>query len=94
MATKMKQVIVKVAERHIKCGTPEDGGRCPIALALRGITKDYVVVEYRHVEIGGKITALPKSARKFIHKFDGSNKVKPFNFRVKLPIASLKNKKG
>jgi hypothetical protein len=92
MKTKTKQLVVKVCQGDINSGVPENATSCPIARALRSIVKDvngYEVLQDQ-IQIRGKIMALPKSARKFIKKFDAGDPVKPFNFRVKLPVSSLK----
>ncbi len=90
-----KQVVVKVTRRHISSGIV-DANSCPIALALRGIAKDEGYVCEKYVEMNHRFLALPKSARKFIDAFDtnGENAVKPFNFRMRLPVKSLINRKN
>lgn len=90
---KTKQVVVKVSQRHISNGIAGEQDSCPIALALRGVVKCGASVLSNQVVIGGKFYATPKSARKFVEKFDDDVKVKPFNFRMRLPVASLINHK-
>ncbi len=87
-----KQVVVKVEQRHIDKGVIQSDS-CPIALALRGYVRPSCSIDVNAdgtARISGKITSMPKSARRFVEKFDDSVKVKPFNFRVKLPVSSLK----
>lgn len=90
----MKGNLIKVEQKHINKGKRGKCRFCPIALALkdRGLTHIFVdadtvsfirTVKHEgswYTEIAG--CDLPRSARRFIKKFDkeGKNAVKPFNF--------------
>ena len=78
--------LIKVSKRHIKLGKKASPYDCAIALAICDHT------EYRYAVIVRNNTAsigyhcnicLPRSARRFITKFDKNKKdCKPFNFKL------------
>lgn len=73
---------IKVTEKHIKSGARGKMTYCPIALALSesGWRTPYVLPTEARKGKYGKIHQLPRSAQRFISRFDSSKPVKPFNF--------------
>jgi len=79
------KIKIKVTKKHIK-----DGGgcviNCPIALAAREIGLELDVYGEQYASVWDSDTwkrtyyDLPRSARRFIKRFDSDKKVKPFNF--------------
>jgi hypothetical protein len=56
---------------------------CPIAQALKRLTRKYVNVGFDACLYNGIMYNLPEKARKFVHNFDQSKEVKPFTFVLK-----------
>jgi len=90
----MNKVIIKVQKKHIKLGKRGDFARCPIALAI----KDVVIPETVVTLVGkvnfmnsGRVFELPRSARRFIRRFDMNKPVKPFNCLLEIQKSFLKN---
>lgn len=75
---------IKVTEKHIKSGARGKMNYCPIALALAesGWRTPYVLPTEARKGKYGKIRQLPRSAQRFISRFDSSKPVKPFNFMI------------
>lgn len=73
---------IYVRRRHIK-----EGGlrsvNCPIALAFYELTGETPSVCERVIECLLKSYALPRSAQRFIARFDAGKPVKPFAFTIK-----------
>jgi hypothetical protein len=91
MATKLKKaprwkVAVEVTTGGIKLGVRKDAEKCPIARALKylkfkvsEVSDDGIDFTYKGVDYHA---ATPKSASKFIERFDGGKPVKPFTFNI------------
>ncbi len=80
---------IKVTQKDIENGEPCSVNRCPIALAIRTHINKRVWVRGGSVSVMGGMwaiheTNLPRSARRFIHRFDNGNKCESFNFMLKL----------
>jgi hypothetical protein len=78
-------VKIVVRRKHIRDGSKGSRYWCPIALALRELgygMNAYLAVEEEKVTLGGYEFALPRSARRFIVRFDDKKPVKPFTFRL------------
>lgn len=77
--------LISVKSHHIKEGRKGSPLNCPIALALKEqeIFSDPVVGKDEiHLVRGITFVTyrMPRSAKRFIKKFDASKKVNPFNF--------------
>ncbi len=81
----MKPNKVTVKQKHIKIGTKGSTSYCPIAYSLKEKFKsEYVFVNEEEIWIDGQEYKTPRSAQRFISKFDNhKNSVKPFNFILK-----------
>jgi hypothetical protein len=86
--------LITVTEHHTNNGLVNSRICCPIALAiLEKVPGCHPYVGREHVGFEGRFKnqkPLPRSARRFIKKFDryGKNAVKPFRFYVEVPNAS------
>lgn len=77
---------VTVSPRDIEQGMPINCWGCPVARAIRRVTKsDHVTVTGSIARIEAKSFNLPEKARTFIRRFDleGSNVVAPFTFTLR-----------
>jgi hypothetical protein len=86
---KSKIVTIRVTNKDIKKGVPENGARCPIALAcLRRLNHQVHVTEEEIDLIGDGSIDTPRIAARFIERFDDLDEkhrpVKPFSFKLKL----------
>ena len=76
---------IRVTRKHIKQGKWKNARSCPIALALVGCGLNDVVVGSSEADIKGQCCLpLPKTARRFIERFDHGKPVKPFVFNLKI----------
>ena len=74
------KTLIKVRRKHINEGRPS-AESCPVALAIEDSG-------FRSPDVGGaglifvdgKKYKEPRSVTRFVAKFDGGKKVKPFNF--------------
>ena len=77
---------IRVKQEHIERGIQESPCCCPIALALKEqintFDSRFVQVLGRFVSLGyyEKRIQLPRSAKRFVRRFDYGYKTKPFNF--------------
>lgn len=78
----MKKIQVK--QEDIDKGRRNVCFDCPIALALRREGYRDVVVGSAAVRISTTVIELPRSARRFINRFDNRKKVQPFNFILEI----------
>lgn len=88
----MKKIKIHVTSEHIKNGKVCLADACPIYLALEERTGDTNIrVRSDHVAritapsdimgvVSRRIATLPRSARRFIRKFDMGKPVQPFTF--------------
>lgn len=83
----MKRQLVKVTAEHIKRAKrlrseyyADLGSNCPIALALKGLGHSAVYVATHNTTIGHEYYDLPRSAQRFINRFDSGKSVRSFNF--------------
>jgi len=87
-------MIVQVKKHHIKFGEPSCSSRCPVALSIVDIDKDYafgveILVSPKDkdlrggIKIGDKHYHAPRSVERFVNRFDKDKPVKPFNFKLK-----------
>lgn len=86
---KRTRILIRVREEHIALGASDNCSYCPIALAI-GDTIPFPILRSPPVVTNGVVnfvmneslvySILPRSARKFIKKFDNKESVKPFNF--------------
>lgn len=91
-------MIIKVTKNDIKKGVCKNNSYCPIALAVIRQTKlkGYVScerIELYNGEFASECKKLPRSARRFIDRFDAKKKVKPFNFRLPFKKVELEKLK-
>lgn len=89
-------MIIQVKKKHIKAHIPFDGtANCPVALAIYEQTGKPASVGLKDVYVYNNLEAakmlntrksrkidLPRSAQRFISKFDQDKPVKPFNFKL------------
>ena len=76
-------MIINVTRQDIRNGDKDGRYSCPVALAIKRHTQNPdVVVDEEIAEISGKYYELPRSATRFILKFDKTGKGKPFKFRL------------
>lgn len=73
---------IKVTQDHIDRGKAFNCGYCPVALAIRE-QAETVAVSRREVRITAWHYDLPRSAQRFIDRFDLRKPVKPFTFILK-----------
>ena len=77
---------INVTKKDIKYAKPGSQTLCPIANALRRKHPKSKLADIKvmpeHVFIYGEQADLPKTARRFIHKFDTGLKVAPFSFEM------------
>jgi len=81
---------IKVTAEDIASGTRNNGGSCPIALALRRYLPSVPLsVGSMFILYGVDETQvpLPKSAQRFIGSFDKGLTVSPFSFRLQCPLS-------
>ena len=79
------ELIVDVTSQDIKRGKRKYISCCPIALALkRSLPGKRIAVGSDITFIGDGLATLPKQARTFIERFDNSESVKPFKFKLSL----------
>lgn len=81
--------LISVTEEHIKNGEPCMCQYCPIAWAIGLACKPFLFKEVREdcvvvTETEDRVR-LPRSARRFIHRFDSGKSVKPFRFYLDVP---------
>ncbi len=78
----MTRVKVAVTQSHIVDGSRTNASTCcPIALAVRGMGYERASVAANYVNLKtGQRQHLPRSAQRFIQRFDNCKKVNPFNF--------------
>ena len=79
-------MLVQVTKDHIKRGHRKTSGNCPVALAIRELGYEYVVVgsmtctyakAYHLPSQGGD---LPSEVTRFIERFDNGVSVEPITF--------------
>ena len=76
-----KRVKIAVTAENIFDGVPRAGTRCPVALAVNRNFCVGVAVGYDIAHIDSDtLWDLPRSAQRFIARFDHDKPVKPFNF--------------
>ena len=85
---------VSVTATNIKRGKPEQGGCCPIALAVKSLLlkKRSVIRVFADFVRFNRVIGhanLPKSARTFIRRFDRARPVGPFKFTLNIPSTHL-----
>jgi hypothetical protein len=74
---------IYVRRRHIKAGMPHRITLCPIALAFEECTGKHARVDWGSIDASTRVYALPRSAMRFIARFDSLKPVKPFAFILK-----------
>lgn len=77
--------LIKVTEDDIRYGIRSNCDACPIARAASREIDRFVAVGGSSAEIGRLFCALPRSAMRFIRRFDNGAPVKPFNFYLEVP---------
>jgi len=79
---------VRVTRKDIREGQPDDPNYCPIALALQRATGvEDVEVESSSIRVDGfKELTTPRHIEDFVEDFDGGGNVKPFRFRITIPV--------
>lgn len=84
----MKRILITVKQKHIRKGIPFDHCNCPIALAvedrLHATDLTTIKVSWDRIVLGEQVYELPRSARRFISKFDTNEKVTPFAFYLQV----------
>ncbi len=82
-------MIISVTKTDIKKGLPGRQCVCPIALAIMRKSKQtFVNVHSEQVRFQGNFIDLPKPAVEFISNFDADLKVRPFKFKLDIPLTS------
>jgi hypothetical protein len=85
----MKSYTVKVTNRDIRLGVVGDYYSCPVALALKRVTRQIYGVGSQNIFKGEMIVGpsfrLPTKVAKFLSLFDKQKPVQPFTFKIKLP---------
>jgi hypothetical protein len=82
----MSRIKISVTQKNINSGTRDECTTCPVALAIITRTGRNVLVASDCVDFSpdnyysGKMIPLPRSARRFINRFDQAKPVEPFNF--------------
>lgn len=83
MTNAQDSLTVEVTQEDIdqgECGVPTN---CPIARAIRRVTKhEYVSVGSWSAGVGPLIVNLPYDAIRFVEEFDSRHTVKPFRFEL------------
>jgi hypothetical protein len=74
---------IYVRRRHIKNGKPQRRTRCPIALAFEELTGERPYVDPDCINTRTEGYVLPRSAQRFISRFDSGKPVKPFAFTIR-----------
>lgn len=74
---------IYVRRRYIKNGRPRRITLCPIALAFEEVTGEHVTVDWSRIDTRTESYFLPRSAQRFISRFDSGKPVKPFAFTIK-----------
>ena len=71
---------IYVRRKHIKAGTRGSSRKCPIALAFEEVVGEQPLVDNDSLSTHDEGFALPRSAQRFIKRFDHNKPVKPFAF--------------
>jgi hypothetical protein len=74
---------IYVRRRHIKAGVPGKITLCPIALAFEELTGERPFVDPDCINTRTEGYLLPRSAQRFIVRFDAKKPVKPFAFTIR-----------
>lgn len=75
--------LIKVTQADIDEGSPAAACNCPVARALnRQFGEWWTVAVTYAISNKGRRIALPRSAQRFIRRFDSIRDVKPFNFKL------------
>lgn len=78
------KTLIKVKRKHIQQGIAGSCKRCPIASALaEQFETSAIWVNDKYVQVNFVSFKLPRSASRFVCRFDDGKKVKPFNFFLK-----------
>ena len=75
--------VVHVTKKDIETGARFDTSCCPVALAVKRHTNTKYVRVYngqKAIEALGVKFILPRSAARFVRRFDNNQPVKPFRF--------------
>ena len=79
-------MLITVKRSDIRRGKQSDPEQCPIALALvrtdSALNGESVSISDERARIGWNWYNLPRSARRFVKRFDSGKKVAPFRFRL------------
>ena len=78
---------IQVTQKHIDLGTRCSCWNCPVAKAILDFNPKFisVAVRTRSISVGVSLTGFtPPIVREFIHKYDSSQPVEPFEFELKL----------
>jgi hypothetical protein len=77
-------VTIIVTQKDIQSGRRRHYRLCPIAFAVgREYGTDDIHVTNRVIKIGNEAFNMPRSARRFVQRFDNGKPVKPFNFLIR-----------
>lgn len=77
----MKKTLMKVTAEHISAGVRNAPQFCPIAIALKTqLNPGFVSVGSIRYNVEDNRYKLPRSAQRFVARFDKGKPVKPFNF--------------
>lgn len=80
---KRRGALVSVTEQDIEQGRCGSFGGCPVALAVRRVMGTANVdVRRARIRVGRQAFRLPRSAYRFIQRFDGGYQVSGFGFRL------------
>jgi hypothetical protein len=76
---------IHVRRRHIEKGKAGKSSKCPIALACRECLggRGGIAVLYFSLRAGCDYYTLPRTATRFISRFDSGKPVKPFAFTIR-----------
>jgi hypothetical protein len=78
-----KKLRVSVTQDHINSASRSNCEYCPIALAIKQLDIDDVIVHNTRVYLGRRCVLLPKTAQHFVSTYDrlGPNAVTPFKVK-------------
>ena len=83
------KVRVEVTQEDIEKGKRKAGWACPIARAIKRRVPQSrrrdVFVEHALWEVGYHVRPLPRTAQRFVKRFDAGEPVKPFAFMTEVP---------
>lgn len=93
-----QRFLIPVTEKHIRSGKQCNSLSCPVSLAMTEFFDTQVSAVWgsarfvgagKNKRLGYGLVILPGSVERFMNKFDYKKPVKPFRFRVSVPVKIL-----